>query len=114
MCESLCDKKNEYEYYLNYRLVDCLNEKSRSDSDKNGDIFANMYDEYKVVLIYKHQKGKNNEDQVKKKKEPEKIVLKSRRKYFLSYDIYMDFDFKTKSIADQLKFLAHHFKVTFR
>ncbi len=110
MCEDLCNKNNLYEYYLNYRLVDCLNEKSINTNEKNNDQLANMYDEFKVVLIYEH-----NSKFIKKKllsnDNPKRIVLKSRKKYFLSYDVYMDFDFKEKTIIEQLKFLVHHLKV---
>jgi hypothetical protein len=109
MCESLCSKKNAYEYYLDYRLTDCLNEKSRvsDQEEKGGDKIFNMYDEYKVVLIYERTVSSNEPDPAK----PKRIVLKSRRKFFLSYDVYMDFDFREKPIYEQLKFLANHFKV---
>jgi hypothetical protein len=111
MCESLCNKRNMYEYYLNYRLIDCLNENTKINTNgQNNDRLANMYDEFKVVLIYEHNL-ELNKDKKTDSDLPKRIVLKSRKKYFLSYDALMDFDLKEKSIAEQLKFLTHHLKV---
>lgn len=107
MCESLCDPVNKYEFYMDYKLVDCFNQKPTKD--ENNRVFE-IYDEFKAVLVY--ELANKNGERTKNRKRPNRLVLKSRQKFFLDFDTHLEFDFKEKPIFDQLEYLSAYFEST--
>jgi len=98
ICSNLCNPSNKYEYYKNYKLTNCFNQKSFDE-------FGEAYDAFKVVLIYETFGSSDN---------PKKLVLKSRRKHFLDFDTHMDFDFEEKTIIQQIEYLVSTFESTLK
>jgi hypothetical protein len=95
ICSYLCNPSNKFEYYKNYKLSNCHNQKPTDE-------FGSDYNAFKVVLIYENYKSSA---------EPKKLVLKSRHKHFLDFD-FNEFDFEEKKITEQITFLANYFEST--
>ena len=96
LCNSLCNSKNEFRFLEDYKLVGCYRngiEENQGYQDRYAEV------EFKTVLVYElvTKSGKSNK--------ASKIVLKSRHKSFYDFDTHIDYDFKEKSIYEQLKFL---------
>jgi hypothetical protein len=96
MCYSLCDPKNKFKYFDSYKLVGCY--KNDMDDNHNQGI---EFQEFKTVLVYEiaNKESISNEN-------PEILVLKSSHKSFFDFDTHIDYDFRDKSINEQLKFLV--------
>ncbi|CAF0729418.1 unnamed protein product [Brachionus calyciflorus] len=95
ICSDICDPKNLYEFYKNYRLSDCY----VKPQDKDRQFFT----ESKSVLIYELQDKTENSDQ----NQPKKLVFKSSNKYYLDFDTHLDYDFRQKTILEQLEYLQN-------
>lgn len=95
MCASLCNPRNKFKNFEVYHLVGCYN----YDGQQNPLSMDEF--EFKTVLVYEvtHKRYINADT-------PERIVLKSAHKSIFDFDTRIDSDFDTKSIDDQLKFLA--------
>jgi len=101
-CEDLCRNRPTFDFYKNFKFTDCFN----LGSDRSLDNV--LYDKYKAVIEY------SNIDRQAVNRHPAKIVLKSRNKYFLDFDPYLDFDFNQKPISEQLKLLIAYMKSTLK
>lgn len=100
MCSSICDPKNHFKFFDNYKLAGCFNNEliPRSEEDDY---------EFKTVLVYEitDQKYVSN-------KMPERLVLKSSHKYFSDFDRHSGIDFSPNSIKEGLTFLVENIKQT--
>ena len=106
MCERLCDtqRNNDYQIFNDFTLNDCHYDAT------------SKYDENKVVLIYERAMsdvaGRSQEEadgDVENAMGNKRFVLKSNKRYFLSFDVI---DLKKRTIVEQLTFLLRHIQVT--
>jgi hypothetical protein len=110
ICAELCKKSNLFAFYKNYELIDCYNLRPVKGSSGN-EIFE-MYDQYKAVFTYQLKRQEPLLQSNVSPKVPERIVLKSRNRYFFDFDSHLDFDFNQKKIEDQLEYLIGFFEGT--
>ena len=120
LCSSLCSSRNYDELKLSssssssnenddtYQLVDCYNFKPSAANNP----FEN-YEEYKSVFVFERRtKQRAGNPPLEKFTGPARVVLKSRKKYFLDFDTNLEFDLDKRSLLDQLNQLAAYLAST--